>query len=160
MLTDISLPSLFVLYFTIYIYYRYDRVITFEGEPGVECNALTPVGLETGFNRFLTQLRVTLRRDPTNFRPRINKKNSALDRKQKAADQYFLLTEDEWDMLRVVLHFLKITKNMMWKKNINPFTVHLLESLLSSSDTDNTPLTRPDDIQRSFWQCHNHRSLF
>ena len=72
----------------------YDRVITFEGTPGLSCTALTPVGLSIGFNRFLTQLKVTLRRDPVSSRPRINKKNSALDRKQKEAGQYFVLEED------------------------------------------------------------------
>ena len=72
----------------------YDRVITFSGQPGVECTASPPVGLETGFNYFLKQLGVTLRRDPTNFRPRINKRNSAMDRKQKAAGQFFVLSED------------------------------------------------------------------
>jgi len=34
-------------------------------------------------NRFLASLEITFRRDPTNFRPRVNKMNSIKDREQK-----------------------------------------------------------------------------
>jgi hypothetical protein len=34
-------------------------------------------------NHFLASLEVTFRRDPTNFRPRVNKLNSVKDREQK-----------------------------------------------------------------------------
>lgn len=34
-------------------------------------------------NRFLASLEITFRRDPTNFRPRVNKLNSVKDREQK-----------------------------------------------------------------------------
>ena len=34
-------------------------------------------------NRFLASLEITFRRDPTNFRPRVNKLNSIKDREQK-----------------------------------------------------------------------------
>jgi hypothetical protein len=34
-------------------------------------------------NRFLASLEITFRRDPTNFRPRVNKLNSMKDREQK-----------------------------------------------------------------------------
>lgn len=37
----------------------------------------------TGMNRFLASLEITFRRDPTNFRPRVNKLNSVKDREQK-----------------------------------------------------------------------------
>lgn len=60
-----------------------DRVIVYSGTPGVECTANTPTGLVEGFNTFLQQLDVTLRRDPANFRPRVNKRNSGKDREQK-----------------------------------------------------------------------------
>ena len=35
-------------------------------------------------NRFLASLEITFRRDPTNFRPRVNKMNSVKDREQKS----------------------------------------------------------------------------
>ena len=52
-------------------------------------------GLTDGFNAFLRQLDVTFRRDPVNFRPRVNKKNSAKDREQKASGQYFVFDAEE-----------------------------------------------------------------
>lgn len=42
-----------------------------------------------GMNYFLKMLDITFRRDPTNFRPRINKFSSVKDKEQKAAGQYF-----------------------------------------------------------------------
>ena len=34
-------------------------------------------------NKFLASLEITFRRDPTNYRPRVNKKHSVKDREQK-----------------------------------------------------------------------------
>ena len=47
----------------------------------------------TGMNKFLASLEITFRRDPTNYRPRVNKLNSIKDREQKAAGNYFFLEE-------------------------------------------------------------------
>ena len=44
--------------------------------------------------QFLKQLNVTFRRDPTNFRPRINKLNSQKDKEQKAKGAYFFLDSE------------------------------------------------------------------
>jgi len=74
-----------------------DRVIVYEGIPGVECTATTPRGVQDGFNSFLERLDVTFRRDPINYRPRINKKNSRKDAEQKKAGQYFLFDDDDAD---------------------------------------------------------------
>mmetsp|Transcript_42042 Transcript_42042/g.75794 ORF Transcript_42042/g.75794 Transcript_42042/m.75794 type:complete len:680 (+) Transcript_42042:227-2266(+) len=75
-----------------------DRVIVYEGKPGIECTAKTPYSVAEGFNTFLKSLDVTFRRDPINFRPRINKKNSRVDRAQKSAGEYFLFdVNDEAD---------------------------------------------------------------
>jgi len=73
--------------------YLADRVIVYEGEPGVACTASSPTSLLAGMNKFLAQLEITFRRDPTNFRPRINKKSSVKDREQKQSGNYFLLEE-------------------------------------------------------------------
>lgn len=43
----------------------------------------SPQSLLTGMNKFLASLEITFRRDPTNFRPRVNKLNSVKDREQK-----------------------------------------------------------------------------
>lgn len=74
--------------------YLADRVIVFDGQPGVDAHANTPESLLTGCNSFLKNLDVTFRRDPTNYRPRINKGNSQLDQEQKLAGNYFFLEED------------------------------------------------------------------
>lgn len=69
--------------------YLADRVVVYEGDPGRDCVALSPVQLVSGMNRFLKALEITFRRDPTNFRPRINKIDSVKDKEQKLAGQYF-----------------------------------------------------------------------
>ncbi len=47
--------------------------------------ARSPQSLLTGMNAFLKNLDITFRRDPTNFRPRINKLDSVKDHEQKVA---------------------------------------------------------------------------
>ena len=42
-------------------------------------------------NAFLELLDITFRRDPTNFRPRINKLNSVKDQEQKASGNFFFM---------------------------------------------------------------------
>ncbi|SCV69929.1 BQ2448_1323 [Microbotryum intermedium] len=69
--------------------YLSDRVIVYSGMPSVESFATAPESLLTGMNKFLKSLEITFRRDPTNFRPRINKFGSQLDYEQKAAGTYF-----------------------------------------------------------------------
>lgn len=73
--------------------YLADRVIVFEGTPSVDTIAHTPQTLLAGMNRFLELLGITFRRDPNNFRPRINKLASVKDVDQKRAGQYFFLEE-------------------------------------------------------------------
>lgn len=74
--------------------YLADQVIVYEGEPGVNCVANAPQGLVAGMNKFLGMLEVTFRRDSYNFRPRINKLNSVLDKDQKTAGNYFCM--EDW----------------------------------------------------------------
>lgn len=71
--------------------YLADLVIVFEGQPGKKCKANTPQSLVSGMNKFLSILGITFRRDPTNFRPRINKIDSILDKEQKLSGNYFSL---------------------------------------------------------------------
>ncbi|KAL8905974.1 MAG: hypothetical protein Q9207_002305 [Kuettlingeria erythrocarpa] len=74
--------------------YLADRVIVFDGQPGIDARANTPESLLTGCNKFLKNLDVTFRRDPNSFRPRINKYNSQLDQDQKLHGNYFFLEDD------------------------------------------------------------------
>lgn len=71
--------------------YLADMVIVYQGTPGVDCTATCPQGLLSGMNLFLKNLEITFRRDPTNFRPRINKFESVKDREQKLSGNYFFL---------------------------------------------------------------------
>ncbi|KAM4054907.1 ABC transporter [Hirsutella rhossiliensis] len=73
--------------------YLADRVIVFDGKPGIDAHANKPESLLTGCNSFLKNLDVTFRRDPTNYRPRINKLGSQLDQEQKLGGNYFFLEE-------------------------------------------------------------------
>ncbi|WVQ70628.1 hypothetical protein IAR50_000148 [Cryptococcus sp. DSM 104548] len=74
--------------------YLADRVILFEGQPGKESYARKPEGLLSGMNKFLKSLDITFRRDPTNFRPRINKMDSLKDKEQKSSGAYFFVDSD------------------------------------------------------------------
>ena len=67
------------------------RIVVFEGEPSINCMAHAPESLLSGMNKFLKILEITFRRDPENFRPRINKLHSVLDKDQKMSGNYFSL---------------------------------------------------------------------
>lgn len=60
----------------------------------VDCVARSPEPLITGMNRFLKMLDITFRRDPANYRPRINKLDSVKDRDQKFSGNFFHLEDD------------------------------------------------------------------
>lgn len=69
--------------------YMADRVITYIGTPGVETTVCAATSVAEGMNAFLKSINVTIRRDRHNFRPRINKPNSVIDRQQKEAGTYY-----------------------------------------------------------------------
>ncbi len=60
--------------------YLSDRIMVFEGEPGVRGEARGPMGVQEGMKEFLQTVDLTLRRDPQTRRPRINKRDSKKDR--------------------------------------------------------------------------------
>jgi ATP-binding cassette subfamily E protein 1 len=66
-----------------------DSIMVFGGEPSVHGDAVGPLDLRTGMNRFLKDVDITFRRDPDTHRPRINKPDSRLDREQKGSGEYF-----------------------------------------------------------------------
>lgn len=75
--------------------YLADKVICFEGIPAKESVCTSPESMISGMNKFLKMMEITFRRDPTNFRPRINKHGSQKDQEQKSAGNYFLMDEDK-----------------------------------------------------------------
>lgn len=88
--------------------YLADRVIVYEGTPSVDCVAnryvytivdppywsiYSPETLLSGMNKFLKSLDITFRRDPSNYRPRINKLDSQKDKEQKESGNFFMLED-------------------------------------------------------------------
>uniref|UniRef100_A0A7S0SPZ0 ATP-binding cassette transporter n=1 Tax=Mantoniella antarctica TaxID=81844 RepID=A0A7S0SPZ0_9CHLO len=73
--------------------YLADRVVVYTGTPALDCVAHSPCGLLKGMNSFLKHLEITFRRDPTNYRPRINKMNSTKDTEQKSVGAYYYLDD-------------------------------------------------------------------
>jgi ATP-binding cassette subfamily E protein 1 len=71
-----------------------ERILVFEGEPGISGTAAGPFKMRDGMNRFLDELDVTFRRDQSG-RPRINKPGSFLDREQKSSGEFYYYTADE-----------------------------------------------------------------
>lgn len=53
--------------------YMADKVILFEGTPAKDTKCSGPQAMISGMNKFLKMMDVTFRRDPVNFRPRVNK---------------------------------------------------------------------------------------
>lgn len=75
--------------------YLADMVIVFEGQPGIKTTANPPQNLLIGMNKFLESLEITFRRDPNNYRPRINKMNSVKDCEQKKSGNYFFIDDHD-----------------------------------------------------------------
>ncbi|MCX8207660.1 MAG: ribosome biogenesis/translation initiation ATPase RLI [Methanothrix sp.] len=66
-----------------------ERLIVFEGEPGVRGIANPPCDMREGMNRFLSAIGITFRRDEDTKRPRVNKPGSKLDRAQREMGEYY-----------------------------------------------------------------------
>ncbi len=72
-----------------FIDYVSDLIMNFSGEPGIHGKGEGPYEMRKGMNRFLKELEITFRRDEDTFRPRVNKYNSRLDKKQKKKGEYY-----------------------------------------------------------------------
>ena len=66
-----------------------DRLMVFNGEPGVSGTANSPTFLRQGMNLFLKEMNITFRRDPSTLRPRVNKESSQMDEFQKSIGEYY-----------------------------------------------------------------------
>jgi|TARA_B110001450_G_scaffold125232_1_gene117870 ATP-binding cassette subfamily E protein 1 len=73
--------------------YLADKVICFSGIPAKESQCSSPESLISGMNKFLKMMEITFRRDPSNWRPRINKHSSQKDQEQKASGNFFLMDD-------------------------------------------------------------------
>jgi len=66
-----------------------DRLMVFNGEPGVTGKANPPTSLRKGMNTFLKEMGITFRRDSVTMRPRVNKEGSQMDKFQKGIGEYY-----------------------------------------------------------------------
>ena len=66
-----------------------DRLMVFNGEPGVSGLANPPTSLRKGMNTFLKEMNITFRRDSITMRPRVNKEGSQMDMFQKGIGEYY-----------------------------------------------------------------------
>ncbi|MDD4653405.1 MAG: ribosome biogenesis/translation initiation ATPase RLI [Methanothrix sp.] len=71
-----------------------ERLMVFEGTPGVLGIAHTPLEMREGMNSFLKAINITFRRDEETKRPRVNKPESRLDRTQKDLGEYYYPVEE------------------------------------------------------------------
>jgi len=66
-----------------------DRMVIFEGIPGMEGHATPPFQKAEAMNRFLRSLDISFRRDEETLRPRVNKLDSRLDKQQKSSGNFY-----------------------------------------------------------------------
>jgi ATP-binding cassette subfamily E protein 1 len=66
-----------------------DNLLVFEGIPAEEGNITGPFPLKKGMNTFLEELDISFRRDEETNRPRANKPDSQMDRKQKQSGHLY-----------------------------------------------------------------------
>ena len=66
-----------------------DRLMVFNGDPGVSGRANPPTSLRKGMNSFLKEMDITFRRDSVTMRPRVNKEASQMDKFQKGIGEYY-----------------------------------------------------------------------
>lgn len=72
-----------------FIDYVSDLIMNFTGEAAVHGRGKGPFDMRKGMNNFLEEVDITFRRDPDTNRPRVNKLDSRLDRKQKSEGKYY-----------------------------------------------------------------------
>jgi ATP-binding cassette subfamily E protein 1 len=66
-----------------------DSLMVFSGEASKRGTGHGPMDMRDGMNEFLRDVDITFRRDHETNRPRINKKDSRLDREQKSKGEYY-----------------------------------------------------------------------
>ncbi len=84
-----KISALIVDHDLLFLDYLSDRLLVFTGEPAVHGKVEGPFQMEKGMNSLLKELEITLRRDETSGRPRINKLGSVKDREQKSKGKYY-----------------------------------------------------------------------
>ncbi len=73
----------------LFVDYLSDELVVFEGKPAKHGIVKGPFPMQEGMNLFLESLKITMRRDLESHRPRINKPESQMDRKQKSEGRLY-----------------------------------------------------------------------
>ncbi len=73
----------------LFIDYLSDSLMIFKGEPARRGMVSGPFDMAGGMNTFLSGLDITMRRDKESNRPRINKPQSQMERKQKSEEKLY-----------------------------------------------------------------------
>ncbi len=73
----------------VFIDYLSDRIAVCDGKPAVHGMIEGPFTMEQGMNRFLKNLKITVRRDMESNRPRINKPGSQMEREQISSGKLY-----------------------------------------------------------------------
>jgi ATP-binding cassette, sub-family E, member 1 len=84
-----SCSSIIIDHDLTFIDYVSDKIMMFKGEPSIAGEATGPYSVTKGMNKLLEYLEITVRRDNETKRPRINKKDSVLDREQKQKGNFY-----------------------------------------------------------------------
>jgi ATP-binding cassette, sub-family E, member 1 len=73
----------------LFINFVSDRLMVFEGQPAKHGKANKIKTVKDGMNHFLKELDITLRKDPTTHRPRVNQPGSQKDKQQRKINKYY-----------------------------------------------------------------------
>ena len=84
--------SIIVDHDLLFIDYLSHNLLVFDGEPAVKGYVKGPFKMGEGMNIFLKDLDITFRREPETGRPRANKLESQMDRKQKKEGNYYYVS--------------------------------------------------------------------
>ena len=74
----------------LFLSYISDSLIVFSGKPSKEGHSSEVHKIVEGMNEILKMLDITVRKDPESGRPRINSKDSVLDREQREKGKFFI----------------------------------------------------------------------
>ena len=75
----------------LFIDYLSNSLIVFDGKPAVKGTVKGPFDMSQGMNMFLGDIDMTFRRDEETKRPRANKSDSIMDRKQKSEGKLYYI---------------------------------------------------------------------
>jgi len=79
-----QISALIVDHDLLFIDFLSHKIVLFKGEPAKNGEVFGPLTMTEGMNTFLESLDITMRRDAESQRPRVNKKGSQMDTKQKS----------------------------------------------------------------------------